>query len=526
MPLGGSRLVQDYLAGSDSASPFYRDDPFQITSYRSKAAELDSVPRVHPRSALASLIRPAGPAGAEALRSVIEKSGYFVTTGQQPALFGGPLYSLYKAMTAVALAQVLEPVVGRPVMPLFWIASDDHDWEEANHSHVLDPTNRLHRLTLDSGQGDIHPALSDIPLGEAVTDLVAKMLDLFSPNDFRTKYGEILTRAFIPSATMASAFTKMMIAVLHDSPIGLVDAANLQLKEASRSILLAEAKNPCASTRSLQRTASALSEAGYDLQVPVLDGRVNLFTHSKKGRERLFQDGTNFKLRHSGRSLSAMQVNEKITTSPGNVSPNVLLRPVVESFIFPTLAYVGGPGEMAYFGQLGGLFRRHKVGVPVVFPRLSFTVLEAKVKKVLEKFTLTVAELEDKDAVLGRIARDALPEDVQSALARWKADLAARAAELSVAATNLDPTLKGAVQAARNTGDAAFSAMEKKLTRAAKRQNEIAVSQIRKAADNLWPKGKPQDRILGPMQYLMRYGDSFPACVLQEAKLAVAAKIG
>lgn len=142
-PLGGSRLTRDYLAGVEAANSFYRGSPYRADTYRRKAEELDLARSRDTFATAERVVRPAGPGGAELLRRVVAEGGYFVTTGQQPGLFGGPLYSLYKALTAVRLAEDLEGLLARPVMPLFWVASDDHDWEEANHTFVVDGSNRL-----------------------------------------------------------------------------------------------------------------------------------------------------------------------------------------------------------------------------------------------------------------------------------------------------------------------------------------------------------------------------------------------
>ena len=201
------------------------------------------------------------------------------------------------------------------------------------------------------------------------------------------------------------------------------------------------------------------------------------------------------------------------------MSPNVLLRPIVESLVFPTLAYVGGPGELAYFAQLGQLFARHGGGAPVVVPRGSLLALEAKVTRVLDKYGLQADELREGDALLSRFARDQVPDDVSGGLARWRGAVESCATELIRTSAEIDPVLKGAVAKARNSGLAALGALEKKIVRAVKRSSETTWNQIAKARVHLWPEGKPQDRILGPLQYLMRYGRGFVSMALSEIRV-------
>ncbi len=531
-PFGGSKLVRDYLAGVPSAAPFYAGSPFAAESYRRKARELDAT-APGKAAAAAAMIRPVGPGGASLLRKVVAEAGYFVTTGQQPGLFGGPLYSLYKALSAVRLAASLGRALGKPVMPLFWVASEDHDWEEANQAWVLDGANALHRLDLSPEPGLARKALADTPMGPLAEDAVARLADLFPENDFRARYIELLREACRPESTLAHAFAALMGELLADTPLGLVDAADPAVKAASRSLLQAEAEESAASEIALARTCAELRDAGYRLQVPLIPGAVNLFLHGNQGlhgdhgRDRLQRienddsgPGTpgDFRLRRSGRRLSRRRVLEAISADPCAASPNVLLRPVVESALFPTLAYVGGPGELAYFGQLGRLFRRHGLGAPVTVPRASLLVVERKVATVLEGFDLEVDEVRELDELLARLAREGTPDDVRRAMGRWRGDMASAAKELSAATAGLDPSLKGAVTAVRNAGLAALGGLEKKIARAVKRRNDTAWSRLKKAQANLWPRDRPQERVLGPLQYLMRYGPGFTARVLEEVR--------
>ena len=517
--LGGSRLTRDYLAGVSAANGFYRGSPYRAETYRLKAEELDLARDRDTFTVAQRVVRPAGSGGAELLRRVVAEGGCFVTTGQQPGLFGGPLYSLYKALTAVRLASRLEELLARPVMPLFWVASDDHDWEEANHTYVVDGANRLVHLTLGAATRRFPRPLGHAPPGTAVEAALDQLAHSFPPNDFHERYMARLRDAYRPQATMASAFCDLMAELLRDTPIGLVDAGDPALKEACRPVFRAEAEDPRAGETVLAETAGALRSCGYGLQVPLIPGATNLFVDHHDGRERLQRTAGGFLLRRSGRELSRRRVLDLIESSPGSISPNVLLRPVVERLLFPTLAYVGGPGELAYFAQLRGLFRRHGTDMPVVFPRASLLVVETKVEKVLEKHRLPVDEVRDLEALLSRFARDRLPGDVRDAAERWRGAVESTGGELADAAAGVDPALRGAVMKARNAGLAALGSVEKKIVRAVKRNAETTRAQITKAQVNLWPGGKPQDRVLCPLQYLMKYGPEFPALAYREIRI-------
>lgn len=519
-PLDGPKLVRDFLAGEASAAPFYEASPFAPDSYRRKAASLASDARERARDA-AALVEPGSPSSKALLRDVARSGGYFVTTGQQPGLFGGPLYGLYKALAAVRLAEDLGRLLDKPVMPLFWIASDDHDWEEAGRAYALDGANRLRRLELGRpGPGPGRRSLAETPMGEGLEEAVAGLADAFPPNDFREHWLGQVRQAYQPGATLPAAFRRFMEALLQDTPLGWVDAGDPRVKAASRPLLEAEAKDPAASDAVLAETGTALRAAGYGLQVPLIPGAANLFVHAPDGRDRLERAGAGFRLRRSGRELSTGRVLELIAADRCAVSANVLLRPVVESFLFPTLAYVGGPGELAYFGQLRGLFQRHGVGMPVATPRASLLVVEAKVAKAMEALGVEPADLKDRDGLLARFARQDMPPAVEAAGKRWRDEVHSASEELTAAVAGVDPTLEGAAKTARNASLAALAALDKKIVRALKRRNETARDRIDKARANLWPAGKPQDRIFGPLQYLVRYGSGFVDLVRRRLQVA------
>lgn len=515
-PLGGPRLVRDYLDGAAAARPFYRASPFLAESYRQRAEELDRARDRGTLAVAAEVIRPVGPRAEKALRRVIRDGGWFVTTGQQPALFGGPLYSLYKALTATRLAQNLEKILARPVMPVFWVASDDHDWAEASHTHVVNTSDELVRISLGSAPSRQPRPLGRTRLGGAVVEALDRLAHSFPGNDFHPLCMSRLRNAYQPGATMASAFSDFMAELLRDTTLGLVDAVHPRLKEACRPVFAAEARDPGASETVLRETSGTLKAAGYDLQVPLIPGATLLFADLQGGRERIHRVGGGFRLRRTGRGLTRRRLLGLIDEDPGCLSPNVLLRPVVESFLFPTLAYVGGPGELAYFGQLRGLFRRHGVGIPVVAPRGSLLVLEARVARVLDKFALTPDEVRDLNALLSRFARDRLPREVEDGLERWRGTVETLGAELAAAVAGFDPTLRGAVTGARNAGLAAVGTLEKKIMRAARRMGDTNRIRLHKANVHLWPAGSPQDRVLSPLQYLMRHGPDFLSRALAE----------
>ena len=506
----GARIVQEYLTGDGSAADFYArrfDDP---AAFEAKAGEVDGRFDGEARARAASAITVPKGADAGRLERFVDDGGYLVTTGQQPGLYGGPLYSLYKGMTAIRLAEALEARLGKPVLPVFWVASDDHDWNEANHADLIGVDNELRRYELPPAEEGRTPPLHRIPLGPEAGPLLDDFVGALPETDFSGPYGELLRAGFGPGSTMPRGFHDLLHAVLGPRGMFFTDAADPVVKEASSAVLFDELARAEEMESVLRETAEALQSAGHDLQVPILEGGVNLFLEGPAGRERLYREDGGFRLRTSGEHLDEAAVRGRAAEDPTVLSPNVLLRPVVESAVFPTLAYVGGPGEMAYFAQLRGYFEAHGVEMPIVFPRWGATVVETKIRKVLDKFSLDIEALARPfHEIASDFAREEVPDDVRAAIGKLRGALGSGVGELQKAATSVDPTLKGPVQHMRAQAFSALDDVEKKVLTAVKRESEIALSQIEKAQLHLFPHGKPAERVQSPLYYLTRYGDAF-----------------
>jgi bacillithiol synthase len=487
-----------------------------------KAREVDLRLSRASRERAASFLLPSTGVTSLHLQRLVEEGGYFVTTGQQPGLFTGPLYSLYKALTAIRLAGALERLLARPVLALFWVASEDHDWEEADHTHLLDVHNEIHTLRVPPPAGSHQRPLHRIRLGRSIEETVARFMELLPQSDFSPDLREALLRGYSPEHTLPEGFHTVLARLFQDLPIAFVDAANPELEVASLPTLFRELDRAQEHERLLAGTASRLEMAGYHVQVPILPGGVNLFFEGPEGRERLYRDGGGLRLHRSGARLSMDEVRSRAQDDPSLLSPNVLLRPVVESNLLPTLAYVGGPGEVSYFAQLKELFQAHGVGMPLVRPRHSAILVEKKVRKVLDKFGLTPDSMERPHHELASdIARGELPEEVRNALGDMREAIGRGAGSLAKAVQGIDTTLRGPVTHARNAAFTALDDAERKILQAVKRENDIALEQVEKAQRHLFPLGRPQERVLNLFYYLFRYGPDLIPAILGKFPVAL-----
>ena len=503
----GPPLVTDYLAGKGRVVDFFRGSFSSLENFRSKAMEVDGrFGHAERERAVEAILVPPG-ADVTRLEAFVERGGYVVTTGQQPGLLGGPLYNIYKALTAARLADVLEQRLGKPVIPLFWVLSEDHDWAEANHTEIIGVDNEIHRIELEKLDSEVHPPIHRIQIGSAGRDRIEEFVQTLPDTDFSSCYIELIRGSFRPESTLADGFHALLQELLGRFGVFFTDAAHPAVKRHSSQMLLEELERAEELEAVLATTGEALSAAGYTLQVPLLKGGVNMFMEGPAGRERLYREGDGFRLRTSGVHVTLEDVKERQAEDPLVLSPNVLLRPVVESSVFPTLSYVGGAGEIAYFAQLGEYFRAHGLEMPVVHPRFGVTLVEKKIRKILDKFALPLRVLERPfHEVAGEIARAGVPAEVEQAIEGLKGSVIKGTEELQQTVNSIDPTLKGAVAQVRSQAFSALENLERKIVQAIKRENEIGLAQLEKAQLHLYPNGKPAERVQNPFYFLTRYG--------------------
>jgi bacillithiol biosynthesis cysteine-adding enzyme BshC len=517
---GPTFLARDYVRNEPHVGRFYEGHYLNPADYLEKARRVDGRFHRDARMGALSMLRGWTPKAQDRVDRFADEDGFFVTTGQQPGLFGGPLYSLYKALTAIQLSRALECLLERPVLALFWIASEDHDWAEADHTHILDLDNQLRTLRLPVQGGAPNRPLHRIRLEAGLKEALDELRKALPETDFGPPLLELLSHAYRDGTTLSRGFGDLFSELLRDQPIAFVDAVNDELKAASLPTLFRELERSEEHEALLTRASSHLEMEGYHAQVPILEAGVNLFFEGPEGRDRLYRAGEGVRLNRAGVTMSRETVQDASREDPTLLSPNVLLRPVLESRIFPTLSYVAGPGEMAYFGQLKELFHAHDLEMPVVYPRHSATLVEKKIGKVLGKFHRSVESMDRPfHEIAGEIALDEVPPDVRGALGKLRGAVGEGAGALAKAVHSIDPTLKGPVTHARNTAFTAFDEAERKILQALKRENEIALEQLSKAQTHLFPQGKLQERALNPFYYLVRYGPELLPALLEEFKV-------
>ncbi len=515
-PLQASALVRDYYAAAPQLAPFFAGSPWDPNAWERVAADVRAYFDSSRLLAMSRAVRAGNDSARNKLGLIVGGEGFFVQTGQQAALFGGPLYTVHKILTTVRLARDLETLLQVPVAPLFWVPADDHDFAEVNHTWLL--TNEHELVKLELGDDGQPPAsMQHRLLGPDVERAVQQLETLLPDTEHAHELRSVLQTAYRADNTVAEAYCEFISFLFERFGLLLVSSADPELKRLSAPLFSHELRNAEAHEDKVNEQTQRLVRLGYHEQVPVRSDAANVSYEDEHGRDRLMRLGKDWELSRSKQVLSGAEIERLLKQEPQRFSANVLLRPVVASAVFPTLAYVGGPAEIAYFAQIGCLFSAHKVPMPVVVPRAGVEIVEYKVQKVLRKFGLDTHDVHvPLDQLVNRVVRAQVPAEITATFEQLRDQLTSGYGRLIEMATEIDPTLEGPLASARNASHKLLADMDRKIVRHLKRRNAIELEQLRRASNNLYPTGARQERILGVLTYYARYGPAILDAILEQ----------
>lgn len=449
------------------------------------------------------------PPGQENLKARLTHPDVLVvTTGQQPALFTGPLFTIHKALSTAALARLLEQRWGRPVVPLLWVAGDDHDFAEASHAEWLGADGAVTgaRLPARPANAALTPMYRE-PLGPAVIEAFAALERDLPASEFRESTLDWVRRHFRPDATVASSYAGALAELLAPYGVLVFDSAHPAVKRAAGPLLLAALRAAPELEAELASRMESLSAEGTDSGMTMGVGATLVMLECRLGRDRLMRQGNRFSTRRGKTEFDLEQLEALAAREPERFSPNVLLRPVIESALLPTVAYLGGPGELRYLALTPPVYRRLGVAPQQALPRWSGVVLEPRVERVLQKFGVELGELMQPPGPLeARLVRSRLPEEAVRALGSLRETIETGYQAIERAAVEVDPTLEKLVQGAKHQALAGTHEVEKKLLHHLKKREETELGQVARARAAVWPLGKPQERVLTVAPFLARHG--------------------
>ncbi len=500
-------LVEDYLMRDPALARFYATHPCELLKCPVEhgawgAGIVDALTEYQEELGAPKTVKPGSTV---------------IATGQQPGIFTGPLYSIYKAITAIQLAERYSAAHGGEATPVFWVAGDDHDFEEVRTAYLL--TKHFEPLALTYAPDNYveSAAMYQTPAAPALHALIDEAAAKCS-GEFRDEVARFLHDSAESAASVSHWFALVMARLFRDTPLCIFEPHLPAARKAAMPIFAHEIAHPLVSTAKNNATAAALGDMGYPPQVVKGADECNFFLDFQGRRRKVLWDGASFQVPAEGMSISRDEMNTLLQEAPGRFSANVVLRPVVQQTLFPVAAYVGGPGEMSYWLQLKEVFEHFATPMPVVFPRAQALLLDTKTRKLRDKFGFGHLEWYDPmESLEPRALRGVVRNPVLDALREHRAGV-------QHAVDALVSSIDRSAGKDRNPGERAhqfaqhtmsnLDKLEHSFAQADKQQSEAVRAQLHRVVHTVAPFRKPQERVYCIVPWLFEHGwDLIPRLV-------------
>jgi bacillithiol biosynthesis cysteine-adding enzyme BshC len=429
----------------------------------------------------------------------LRDGAFAVVAGQQVGLFGGPLFSLFKVASQLALVKQLE-TLGVDAVPVFWLASEDHDLAEVNQALLLTNDFQLAPFTM-STQGTAGAPVAAVRFGEGTDRVVEQAAELLG----ESLAADYLRETYIEGETFSNAFARLYTRIFGEQGLIFLDPHDAELHRIAAPLFAAAVERAAEIDEGILARGRALQAAGYHEQVKVTKESTPLFAIVDGARVAVHRANGGFKV---GREvLSQQELLRRVEEMPEQFSANVLLRPVLQDYWLPTLAYIGGPAEVAYFAQVGVIYEKLLGRITPIVSRLSATLIEPRIERLLLKYGVELPELFHGECQLRDcIAARALPPELKQNFdqARQRVDISMQ--QVSASLQKLDPTLVGAAERATNKMRYQIERLRKRAAQAELRRDEIITRHASQIENALYPHKSLAEREIAGLYFYARYG--------------------
>ena len=465
-----------------------------------RAASLD--PSRYPFETLAPILHREHKrigAGEKTLKAIdsIDDNTVFVVCGQQAGLFGGPLYTLYKALHAVRLSERLAEDSGRNVLPLFWIASDDHDFEEVRSIGMRSADGSPVRAEYTPSTYRVDMPVGDIILDENILTAVEFFIQSLPHGGRSQRYGDIIRSSWRPGVSWGEAFARQLAGLCGLFGLIMIDPRWDGIKALFRHITAAELKKPLLSAGLVNEEADKLERSHKHRKVlrkPA--GSTNLFFETGGLRYPLRTDGSRFSA--GTESFTESELLEKLEINPGDFSPGAVLRPVCQDAIIPVAAFIGGPGERLYLEQIEPVYEAFGVNRSMIWPRASFTLIDNRVMRVSHKDDIPLEKLfENPDTLLKERAAGSIPDELKERFGSLENSIARDFSGISDGIVKIDKSLVNMVEKEKGRIIHIIEGIKGRAVKAHRALSSVSEKRIMSAVYYLRPEGGPQERWFG-----------------------------
>ncbi|MBO6793277.1 MAG: bacillithiol biosynthesis cysteine-adding enzyme BshC [Balneolaceae bacterium] len=496
-----SSLFSTYIYDYPKLSRFFSTNPLNEEDIKERISRIPSSKnRAAVASAFAKYHNELGISADQkkALDKFSDPSTLAVVTGQQLGVAGGPLYTVFKTMTTIILAKEWEEKLNRPVVPVFWLADEDHDFEEIAHLGI--PGNdEFTSLKLDQ-KGNGNP-VSEVVIDNSMSDLLEQLRGEFPETDFTDSLFDQLSSCYTANKTHAQAFAQLMSAWFSKHGLLIVGSNFSAIKGLCTTAFSNSVANADAIHEALESQSSELEK---DFHRQVVIGSTNLFYFDENGRTKIDREGDTWSI--NDQTLTTAELLTKIEAEPQNFSPNVFLRPVLQDILLPTIGYVAGPGEIAYYAQMRSYYQQFDMEMPVIFPRISATLLESGIDRIMQKLPFEMCSYNQRiEDLESQYIEMNSPADLDKLFSNWVSEIKESAKQPIQRIASIDPTLEGTAGKTVSGFENELNKLKGRVFRSLKQQEETQLKRIRKIKAQLFPDGL-QERAVNPTYFMNKYG--------------------
>jgi bacillithiol synthase len=509
---GHQNLFLDYLHEFENVSKFYERNFKSQETYGSFFELLSKRERPH-REKLTEIIRQ------QYSNQKISKQTQFnidalnsnktvaIITGQQLGLLGGPLYTVYKTLTAIKLCNYLkEKFDDYHFVPVFWLEGDDHDYDEVRVANILNNENQILKLEYSDGleEETNRGSVAELKFNHNLTSVFDSLQNSLRDTEFKSSLISFYKLFYSENKTFLEAFRELMIKLFDEFGLVVFNPVFPAVKQLLKPIFANEITNYINHTGFLVERSAELEEL-YHAQVKVKP--INLFYLENNERLLIEPVEKEYRLKGKRKKFTQEELLHQIEHSPEKFSPNVLLRPICQDFLFPTAFYVGGPSEVSYFAQISPLYKIYQIDQPYIYPRSSATIVEKGAKTVLEKYTLGYHSLfTTEEEMISKIVAANSELNLEELFTKTSESISEILDKLSTDLSNVDKSLPEVSGKTKLKIEEAINLLKNKSVEAEKKKYDITIRQLSKVRNLLYPNTNLQERELNFIYFANKYG--------------------
>ncbi|NVM01679.1 MAG: bacillithiol biosynthesis cysteine-adding enzyme BshC [Candidatus Helarchaeota archaeon] len=511
---GFSEIFIDYINNFDKISRFYTGSPFSEQSWKKILCSITNQP--YKREPLCKILKKQNkisgtdPETFENINSLKDENCFAVVTGQQPGIFTGPLYTIYKALTIIKLSESLKKRYSYNFVPVFWIETNDHDFEEVRAVNLIAKDKSLALLKYQPEKEFLNKPIAEITFDNEIDNFLKNFYDILPDNEFKIDIVELLYKCYQKFTSISSSFRMVMSAMFKGTGLILLDPSDPEIKNLASDIFLKIAGNWEKLSKGFSQTYQKLIKLGYHPEVKIKENSLNLFYHKSEERMPIYINNNNIVFGKGKEIIKREELIDKIIKNPENFSPNVLTRPIMQDFLLPTISYVAGPTEICYFSQIGEAYKLMEIPMPLIFPRTSITIIDKKIHNTLKEFDILPSELmEKRDIFKNKLTEKFMMPELTNLFQESEDNIKKVYQKISSEAEPIDITLKKGIENSFRKIFYQFNKIKDRFEKKIQEKHSIIKIKTEEINNLIFPNGKLQERKINVFTFISRYGLKF-----------------